>query len=414
MGVLPSLVWISLLTATDALYALDRLGPAIGLDISADGLRRLARLINAKTAGDPLRYDEAVDPELQRLFLAPAPLEPEQPSGFRFDLWPVSSAWAAASTERLDLWAPRKDQLGEYLPLVATLLNTTVDEALEKTKLEPQVAKLFRQLVLATAWQESCWRQFVVTKGKVQPLRSGSGDVGLMQINEKVWRGFYDIQKLRWDVAYNSRAGAEVLFNYLVKYALKKAENKRPGGLDNLARASYSAYNGGPSQVSRYRNPGVASTHKKVDAAFWKKYQQVKAGNELKVAQCLDADAQIAATGQPPPTAKKNASKKKSHTAAPGAATRDDGERWASAQDNNRFTLQLAVFSKRDSARKFIAQHALSGQVGIYPVRKGKSTQFAVLYGSYANRAEADRAKSRLKHLKPWVRQFGEARNTER
>ena len=409
------LVWISLLTATDALYALDRLGPSIGLDISADGLRRLARLINAKSAADPLSYDETIDPELQRLFLAPSPPEPEQPSSFRFNLWPIGSAWAATSTDRLDRWAPRKDQLGEYLPLVASLLNKTVDEALKKNKLDPQVAKLFRQLVLATAWQESCWRQFVVIKGKVEPLRSGSGDVGLMQINEKVWRGFYDIQKLRWNIAYNSRAGAEVLLKYLVKYALKRGENKRTGGLDNLARASYSAYNGGPGQVSRYRNANAASTHKKVDAAFWKKYQQVKAGNEMKVAKCLDGGAKIPEKTKPAPTtAKKKDSKKKSKATAPGAASGDDGERWASAQDNNRFTLQLAVFSKRESARKYIAQHALSGQVGIYPVRKGKTTQFAVLYGSYAKRTDADSAKSRLKHLKPWVRQFGEVRKKER
>jgi hypothetical protein len=394
---------------------LDRLGPAIGLEISADGLRRLARLINAKTTGDPLRYDQAVDPALQRLFFLPVAPASEQPSAFRFNLWPVSSSWAAASTGRLDLWAPRKEQLGEYLPLVASLLNKTVDEELKKAKLEPQVARLFRQLVLATAWQESCWRQFVVIKDKVQPLSSHSGDVGLMQINEKVWRGFYDIQKLRWDVAYNSRAGAGVLLNYLVMYALKNAENKRPGGLDNLARASYSAYNGGPSQISRYRNPGAASTHKKVDAAFWKKYQQVKVGNELKVAQCLDGDAQVPAKGQPPLTAaKKNSSNKKSNATASSPVVRDEGERWVSAQDSNRFTLQLAVFSKRESARKFIAQHALSGQVGIHAVRKGKSMQFAVLYGSYAKRTDADRAKSRLRHLEPWVRQFGEARKTER
>ena len=34
-----SLLWFSVLTATDALYALDKLGPGIGLDISTNGLR---------------------------------------------------------------------------------------------------------------------------------------------------------------------------------------------------------------------------------------------------------------------------------------------------------------------------------------------------------------------------------------
>jgi septal ring-binding cell division protein DamX len=408
------LLWISLLTATDALYALDRLGPAIGLDISADGLRRLARLINENADVDPLRYDQAVDPELQQLFQLPSTPKPEQPSGFRFDPWPVRSAWAGTSTDRLDRWTPSKDQLGEYLPLVASLLKKTARETLKKNMLEPRVARLFQKLVLATAWQESCWRQYVVNKKKFEPLRSSTGDVGLMQINERVWRGFYDIQKLRWDIAYNSRAGAEVLLNYLAKYALKQGEHKRSGGFDNLARASYSAYNGGPSQVARYRNPSVVSTHKKVDTAFWKKYQQVKAGNELNVAQCLGSKTMVSANVQPAAKAGKKMGSGKKKKAAAGAASKNTGERWVLAQKENRFTLQLAVFSKRESARKFIAQKSLSGQVGIYPIRKDQTTLFAILYGSYKKRTEADRAKQRLKHLKPWVRQFGEIRKAGR
>jgi hypothetical protein len=108
-----------------------------------------------------------------------------------------------------------------------------------------------------------------------------------MQINERVWRGFYDMQKLRWDSDYNSNAGAEVLMNYLIKYAVKRGEQNQPGGLTNLARASYSAYNGGPRQVSRYRRTDVPSAHQKIDVLFWDKYQQVDAGHELNVAGCL-------------------------------------------------------------------------------------------------------------------------------
>jgi septal ring-binding cell division protein DamX len=411
------LLWIRVLTATDALYALDRLGPAIGLDISADGLRRLARLINKEAGVDPLRYDQAVDPELQRLFQLPSPSEPERPLGLRFDLLPIRSAWAGPSTDRLDRWAPSTDKLDEYLPMVASLLQETVEKTLKKQRLEPPVVRLFRRLVLTTAWQESCWRQYVVNKTKIEPLRSDTGDVGLMQMNEKVWRGFYDIQKLRWDTAYNSRAGAEVLLNYLVKYALKQGEQKRPGGLDNLARASYSAYNGGPSQVSRYRKSHVAASHKKVDAAFWKKYQQVKAGNELNVAQCIGGKTADSAPRRPAAKAVKRIASGRKNEAAAGAtaaAPRDAGEGWVLAQEEHHFTLQLAVFSQRESARRFIAQQSLAGQVGIYALRKGQSTQFVVLYGSYVKRTDADQAKRRLKHLKPWVRQFGAVRKAGR
>lgn len=404
------LLWISLVTATDALYALDRLGPSIGLDISADGLRRLARLIKAQAGSDPLNYDEAVDPDLQELFQLLPPPEPGNSSGFRFELWPVRSAWAGSTADRLNRWAPSTDQLGEYLPLVAGLLKKTADQTRRKRKLEPQVDKLFTTLVLATAWQESCWRQYTVKQKKMQPLRSGSGDVGIMQINEKVWRGFYDIQKLRWDISYNSRAGAEVLLNYLLRYALKQGENKRSGGLDNLARASYSAYNGGPGQVSRYRDRSAASTLKKIDAAFWKKYQQVKAGNELDVAQCLGGETKDLSKKLPAAKAvKKSVTDKKTKTAI-SAPSQDAETHWVLAQQASHFTLQLAVFSTKEPARKFIAKQSLGGLLVIYPMRKGRTTQYAVLYGSYEKRADADRAKKRLKHLKPWVRQFGDVR----
>jgi hypothetical protein len=108
-----------------------------------------------------------------------------------------------------------------------------------------------------------------------------------MQVNEKVWRGFYDLQKLRWDINYNSRAGSEILLDYLVKYAIKRGEHKQPGGTANLARASYSAYNGGPGQVARYRSAKVPPAWKEVDKLFWDKYRQVDAGKALNVARCL-------------------------------------------------------------------------------------------------------------------------------
>ena len=411
------LLWTSLLTATDALSALDRLGPAIGMDISAAGLRRLARLINDKSDVDPLRYDQAVDPELQQLFRLPRVPAPEKDSAFRLDLRPIRFARAGSSIDRLDRWAPNQDQLGEYLPLVASLLQETAKSAPGNNGLEPPLATLFRRLVLATAWQESCWRQYVTNKGKMEPLRSSTGDVGLMQINEMVWRGFYDIQKLRWEIAYNSRAGAEILLKYLVSHALKQGEHKRAGGLDNLARASYSAYNGGPSQVSRYRRANAASSDKAVDTAFWKKYQQVSAGNELNVAQCLGGETSYASTAPPAAMAVKEtvSGNKKQPTAAASRAVPDDaGERWVLAQSKDRFTLQLAVFSTREAARKFVAQLSLAGRVAIYPVRKARSTQFAVLYGSYATRSDADRAKQKLEYLKPWRRQFGEVRSAGR
>ena len=280
---------VSLLAATDALEILDRLGPSIGLDISANGLRRLGRMLIDQPGINPLQYDEAVDPELRQFFQLPASPESRQSSGFRFDFSPIRSAWAKSSNERLDLWVPKKSELTEYLPIIRKLLTDSASTA-ETNQLDASVKKLFQNLVLATAWQESCWRQYVVKNKKIVTLRSSSGDTGLMQINERVWRGLYNTQKLRWDTAYNARAGVEVLHRYLVKYSLKRGEQKHKGGLDNLARSAYSAYNAGPDQTSRYRNPKAPAAHQKIDAAFWEKYQAVKQGKELQVAECLGGD----------------------------------------------------------------------------------------------------------------------------
>lgn len=284
------LLWMNALTASDALYALNRLGSTIGLELTAEGLRRMARMVNAELADELLQYSEEVDPQLQQLLKEETDTSDPSLSSWRlhFSLFP--RAHAAAPWESLKQWLPAKDKLNVYVPKVEKLLETAAENAQRQQKLDRGYRSLYEKLVLATAWQESCWRQFVVVNQRIEPLRSSSGDIGLMQVNEKVWRGFYDLQKLRWDISYNSSAGSEILLNYLTKYAVKRGEHKHPGGATNLARASYSAYNGGPGQVSRYRSKTVAASHKKIDSLFWDKYQQVEAGKARNVAGCLGAD----------------------------------------------------------------------------------------------------------------------------
>lgn len=384
------LLLFSVVASTDALAALDELGPSIGLDISADGLRRLARMINGDAGDELLQYSEEVDPQLRELLegsvRATAP-----PSAWRLDFSLFPKAMAA-TPDRLNSWAPKREDLPEYLPQVAQLLEASANTAMAKKNLDTAYAELFRRLVLTTAWQESCWRHYVVSDDrKLVPLRSGTGDVGLMQVNERVWRGFYSQQQLRWDIGYNSSAGAEVLLDYLLKYAIRKGEHKQPGGAVNLARASYSAYNGGPSKISRYRSSKASAYGKKVDAAFWEKYQQVAAGDELAVSRCLGGDLSGRATAS-------RSSSKKAPASAGGAA----------AQAPEHFTLQLGAFSAKESALSFITQNSLGGKASVQRRRKGDTGQYLVLYGSYATRAQADKDKQRLATFQPWVRRFGD------
>ena len=406
------LPFMSFVTAADALKALDRLGPSAGLDISTDGLRRLARLLNENPDIDPLNYSIEIDPGLQRLFDIGIPADtalPEKRSGF--SLWPVRPAYAATRRERLNSWVPTSGELDTYLQEIRDLLLQTADKRLQSSNLDADHARVFRNLMLAAAWQESCWRQYVVEKRKIVPLVSASGDIGMLQINEKVWRGFYAPDKLRWDIIYNVRAGSEILFKFMTNYALKQQEHKRDGGLANLARASYSAYNGGPAQVSRYRRKDVPAAYRKIDTLFWTKYQQISRGAEFAVAQCLGGQ-------DPGPVAtapgKDRVESKPVTPAAKSAATslRIETGKWIKQRNPKHFTLQLAAVSSEQAVRDLIGKYSRPGDFAYYRKKQQGQQLYVALYGSFSNRTDAEKAASRFAPLKPWIRDFGSVQSS--
>jgi hypothetical protein len=287
-----ALHYLSFLAAGDALRALDELGPGVGVEISADGLRRLARMVAPTSTEDPVSYSLDVDPALRARFGFGDPLPIEDDDGASWLDWFVSRAWAAEDPlagplAKLRRWAPTRADLPVYLPLVRELLGSTSERITTSGKVDDSRHALFRWLLLATAWQESCWRQFIRRDGQVVPIASGVGAVGLMQVNQRVWRGFYDLSALRDSIAYNARAGGEILAMYLGDYAVAKGEHKAPGGSDNLARATYAAYNGGPGHLKRYRSKSTKRSLRAIDESFWKKYRAVKEGEELGVAECF-------------------------------------------------------------------------------------------------------------------------------
>jgi len=383
-----ALRYLAFVAAGDALVAIDKLGPGSGLEISAAGLRRLARMVAPEEQGDPLEYATVVDPELrERLgFGPPLPLPASPPSGLDGPTttitapeptttttlaqpapaeapdvaapgstattptpavtapaptttpaattapvppppatlppmppaptsppttapppisgtpalsrwlasvleWLVPTAEAAGEptkeiTARLRNWAPTRKDLDEYLPIVQRVLHGAATDTLVKKPVPAPYASIFRPLVLATAWKETCWRQYVRRGNKVVTMESSAGALGMMQVNPRVWRGFYDVNALRADIGYNAHAGAEILQHYLVDYALKKKEHELGGSVDALARATYSAYNGGPGAISRYRSEKAPKSLRAIDVEFWRVYQTVKSGNELGVRAC--------------------------------------------------------------------------------------------------------------------------------
>jgi len=402
------LPFLSFITAADALKALDRMGPAAGLDISTDGLRRLARLLNDNPSLEPLKYPVGIDPVLQQLFDFGIPQEtvpPKKPFSFKLQL--IRPAFAASRWDRLNRWVPTADELDPYLREIRALLLEEADERIKSSTMAQEYARVFRKLMLATAWQESCWRQYIVEKRKIVPLISGTGDIGMLQINEKVWRGFYAPAKLRWDITYNARAGSEILFKLMVNYALKRHEHKKDGGLANLARATYSAYNGGPSQVGRYRSKNVPSAHKKIDTAFWIKYKQISRGNEFAVAECLGGE-------DPGPAAAPQIKKepKSKPVAAAGKSPRIESIAWIKKQNSKHFTLQLAAVSSKQAVKDLIRKHTRPDNFSYYRRKHKGQDLYIVIYGTFSKRAKAEKAAAYFAPLKPWIRDFGSIQET--
>ena len=303
-----SLRFLGFIAAADAIDVLDQLGPVTGWDVSVDGLRRMARLLIDSPDQDPVYIDPEVDREMRELFdFGPALELPPLPSpqidseneteGQQQSLlhWLSTPARAerlkikdlvGEGDKGLNQMVPDRDNLDLYLDRMNKLLQAVSDATLQLKPLDAEYHPLFSNLVLATAWQETCWRQYRKRNGKIKPMTSSAGALGLMQIMPVVWRGFYDKTSLANDVEYNAAAGSEILHRYLVRYAIRKGEHKHKGGKPNLARATYAAYHGGPRHLSRYRNKDTARSLAEIDQSFWQKYVQVRKGNALQVKQC--------------------------------------------------------------------------------------------------------------------------------
>ncbi|PIE57094.1 MAG: hypothetical protein CSA34_00660 [Desulfobulbus propionicus] len=318
--------YLSFFTAVDALAVLDTIGPAIGLEISSDGLHRLAVLLDGGMALEPV---EEVNPALRRAFGLGEPLE-EGSSEVPVDedRLPSSDTREGSSSDRDEtgqpqtLWLPWMQHFFQYLPGVpavawaappsmeeirgwtarivpASQLLPAVQKVLEragarmkgKLQLQTITQEWLDRMILATAWQESCFRQFTVKNKKLTYLLSyNKSSVGLMQVNEKVWRGLYNRQELRWNIHYNARAGVEILTLYLNRYIARypvpvKLTDKK--GQRFLAAWLYTLYNGGPSQLKKFIARHAAGNLYQSEKLFLEKYDQSGSSDWMNQVDCL-------------------------------------------------------------------------------------------------------------------------------
>lgn len=318
--------YLAFFSASDALAALDKLGPVINIEISRNGFIRLARMLSENKAL-VLQYNMLVDPGLRKLLgMDPPPEitdpafdeklfeqedpEPETetenpPTSMNVPQWCISKitraltpgiCWAikpGASPSLNDLrqWLVTKDNMETHIQKVKAILEAATKKNVIKNSIPESYLQMVQDAVYATAWQESCFRQFIIDNNKLTYIRSYTKtSVGMMQINERVWRGMYDIEHLRWDIRYNAAAGIDILNIYLKKYALTKMKSlKGKDVLDNdgLACSLYALYNTGPGGFSGYVKSRSTGNFSKIDNHFKEKYTWVKNDQWDRLRDCF-------------------------------------------------------------------------------------------------------------------------------
>lgn len=334
--------YLAFFTASDALAILDKAGPAFDIEISRNGLIQLVRML-AEDKDILLAYAPEVDPGLRQLLGMGPPIETSGPvfdmeelpldgtgedaggavpdandgedardeldasgnlsiNGKRSLLSVLLAAgfpgrcWAAEpiAPDELELvrqWLVSEANLSAYLADIRKILGETALQRLSGSRIPEAHHEVFRHIIYATAWQESCFRQFIEKQGAVTYIRSyNNTSVGMMQINERVWRGIYDPRHLKWDIAYNAKAGVEIMDEYMTRYALPRMQKLAPTDAldaDGLAGAVYAMYNSGPGDFSKYIERRRAGGFRATDLHFREKYDWVKTNQWRKIGLCL-------------------------------------------------------------------------------------------------------------------------------
>lgn len=135
-----------------------------------------ARLLGAG-GSDPLSYALEIDAGLRSLLGFTESLPAWRPSS-RLEqgrleqlcdkaaavirlFFPIKSMPRSSTSIDLNEWLPDTPEIPEYLIEVRKLLVETSDRVLAKSPLAQGLRQLYRQIIFATGWQESCWRRFI-------------------------------------------------------------------------------------------------------------------------------------------------------------------------------------------------------------------------------------------------------------
>ena len=165
--------YATFISAADKLAVVGKQGSQLGLlQLSPDALRGLAGLLGPSGGSDPLAFNLDVDTTLRNLLGFTAPLAAPNPApGIRQSrlLLPPGCAGilvsilvrrvgpgGGAQLKKLNGWVPDPREIQVYLTEVRGLLVDMSDRVAAKSKLAEEYKPIYRQIVFAAGWQESC------------------------------------------------------------------------------------------------------------------------------------------------------------------------------------------------------------------------------------------------------------------
>ncbi len=97
---------------------------------------------------------------------------------------------------------------------------------------------------------------------------------------------------------------------------------------------------------------------------------------------------------------------------APLSAAGENRSRWIQEQPSDHFTIQLVGTRDQASAQRYVKRHHIQDKAGYFAFQRGGEMWYAVVYGHYGNRREAEDALARLapalRANGPWIRRLGD------
>lgn len=137
------------------------------------------------------------------------------------------------------------------------------------------------EIVKAVAEKESAWTQFVDGKPLIRTEKDGREGIGIMQITNTAG---YDVERLKYDIKYNIKAGVEFLVKNFDRTNLPKINDHDPKNLESWYFAIM-AYNG----VVPANSPVKQETGERNAGAYQELvYDKLESGNANEVITNID------------------------------------------------------------------------------------------------------------------------------